>query len=156
MSSSQAQPERAPQVHLVHESITGEIRQTAFEVHRYFGPGFLEKIYVNALAHRLRKKSRVVRRNRHLLVRDEDDTIVGNYFADLVVDGLVLVEVKAVSALAPVHVAQVLNYLKVTGLPIGLLINFGASRLLVRRFLIPSPSPSACSASSVARPPPPK
>jgi GxxExxY protein len=141
----------APHVQLVHEAITGVIRQTAFEVHRYFGPGFLEQIYMNALAHRLRKKQRQVQRQQHVCVRDQDDTVVGDYFADLVVDRVVLVEIKAVAALASVHTAQVLNYLKVTGLPVGLLINFGAPRLLVRRFLIPNPSPSAGSASSVAR-----
>jgi GxxExxY protein len=119
---------------LAHEKLTGEIRQTAFDVHRYLGNGFLEKVYENALAHRLGKRGHDVAGQAALSVRDEDGTVVGHYVADLVVDGTVLVEIKAVRGLTAEHYAQILNYLKATGLRIGLLLNFGRRRLEVKRF----------------------
>jgi len=122
--------------HLLHGETTGQIRQTAFEVHRYFGRWFLEKVYENALAHRLRKSGLAVEQQRQLEVRDEDGTVVGEYYADLIISGLVLVEVKAAKALAPEHIAQLLNYLKVTEIAVGLLINFGGKQLQVRRFVL--------------------
>jgi GxxExxY protein len=120
---------------LVQQELTGQIRQTAFEVHRYFGNGFLEKVYANALAHRLRKKGLPVCPKVKVKVHDEDGTIVGDYEADLLVKECVLVEVKAVKKLAPEHTAQVLNYLKATGIEVGLLINFGSYRFEMRRFV---------------------
>jgi GxxExxY protein len=132
------------QIALLHEDLTGVIRQTAFETHQYFGSGFLEKVYTNALAHRLRKKGLKVQPKQEHLVCDEDGTVVGEYESDLIVDDCVLIEVKAAKAIIGDHVAQTLNYLKVTGIPVGLLINFGKTRLEVRRFLGPSVS-SVCS-----------
>ena len=123
----------------MHEPLTGLVRQTAFEAHRYFGSGFLEKIYVNALSNRLRNKGQKVGRNVELIVTDEDGTIVGEYRPDLVVDDLVVVEVKAIRSLAPEHTAQILNYLKCTRLEVGLLINFGAPSLTFKRFLFSCP-----------------
>jgi GxxExxY protein len=120
---------------LLHEELTGLIRQTAFEVHCYLGSGFLEKVYVNALANRLKKAGCEIERHRRLRVHDEDGTPLGDYFADLVIDRLVLLEVKAVAWFAPVHHAQTINYLKITGLEVGMLINFGAPRLQVKRLL---------------------
>ena len=121
---------------LLHGETTGLIRQTAFEVHCYFGPWYLEKVYENALVHCLRKAGLVVDQQRSLVVRDEDGTVIGDYFADLLVSGLVLVEIKAVKSLVPEHVAQLLNYLKTSETSVGLLINFGAPRLQVRRFVL--------------------
>ena len=94
---------------LVHGELSGRIRQTAFEVHEYFGSGFLERVYENALAHRLRKQGHDVINQAALVVRDQDETVVGEYVADLLVDGLIVVEIKAVSALAPGHHAQILT-----------------------------------------------
>ena len=136
----------------VHEELTGLVRQTAYETHVYFGKGFLEKVYENALANRLRKRGLEVVQQSAIHVRDEDGTIVGDYVADLIIDGCVLIEVKAVKSLADEHVAQVLNYLKVTGVRVGLLINFGAPALEFRRFVL-DPVSSVSSASSVVRPP---
>ena len=136
---------------LVHEELTGVVRQTAFETHVYFGKGFLEKVYENALANRLRKKGLDVAQQSATHVRDEDGTIVGDYVADLIVNECVLIEVKAVKSIADEHVAQVLNYLKVTGVRVGLLVNFGARTLEFRRFVL-DPRPSVSSASSVVRP----
>jgi GxxExxY protein len=132
---------------LVHEELTGVVRQTAFETHVYFGKGFLEKVYENALVNRLRKKGLAVAQQKSLKVQDEDGSVVGDYVADLVVNDRVLIEDKAATSLADEHVAQVLNYLKATGIQVGLLVNFGAPRLDFRRLVLER-DPSASSASS--------
>jgi len=146
-------------VHLVHEELTGLVRQTAFETHVYFGKGFLEKVYKgflekvyeNALANRLRRKGLDVAQQRAVRVYDEDGTVVGDYVADLIVTGCVLIEVKAVTALTDEHVAQVLNYLKAARIRVGVLVNFGARKLEFRRFVF-DPVPSVSSACSVVPP----
>ncbi len=135
---------------LLFEGLAGVIRQTAFETHRYFGNGFFEKVYENALANRLRKRGLNVRQQAGLVVHDEDGTVVGEYVADLIVNDCVVVEIKGVASFVGEHVAQVLNYLKATGLQVGLLVNFGASRLQVKRLVFES-ARSASSASSAAR-----
>ena len=120
---------------LLFEALTGKVRQTAYETHVYFGPGFLEKVYRNALAHRLKKLGIDVDARYEIKVTDEDGTLVGEYFPDLMVDSKVVVEIKASRAIGHADVAQILNYLKATGKSVGLLINFGASRLEFRRFV---------------------
>ena len=120
---------------LLHEAVTKSIRQSAFEVHRYFGAGFLEAVYRSALRNRLRKQG-LDAAPRRFTIRDEDGTVVGNYEADLIVEGQVVVELKAVSGLRPEHEAQTLNYLKACGLRVGLLINFGRPILEVRRLIV--------------------
>jgi GxxExxY protein len=119
---------------LLHEDLTKLVRQTAFEVHRYFGGGFLEAVYRSALRNRLRKQGLEAAPCR-FTVRDEDGTAVGSYEADLVVAGKVVVELKAVSGLRPEHESQTLNYLKAADLRVGLLINFGRKILEVRRLI---------------------
>ena len=118
---------------LLHEDLTGKIRQIAFETHRYFRNGFLEKVYENALTHRLRKAGLRVEQQSPIMVRDEDGTAVGEYFADLLVEGVVIVELKAVQALTDDHLAQVINYLKATGYDLGLLVNFGSKVIQFKR-----------------------
>ncbi len=127
---------RLPATGLLYEELTGKIRQTAYEIHCYFGPGFLEKVYENTLVNRLRKQELRVTSQVSLPVRDEDGTIVGQYIPDLVVDNKILVEIKATSSITPEHHAQTLNYLKVTGLRVGLLLNFGHSSLQVKRIVL--------------------
>lgn len=124
---------------LVEEALTGVVRQTAFEAHTWFRGGFLEKVYENALANRLRKKGLSVTQQQALLVRDEDGTVVGDYVPDLIVEERVIVEVKAVASLTREHGSQVLNYLKASGIRIGLLVNFGGRRLEFKRFILDSP-----------------
>ncbi len=124
------------QVILLEEELSGAIRQTAFEVHQYFGPGYLEKVYENSLTIRLRKKGHLVLQQQHLKVHDEDGTIVGDYTPDLLVDGRMIVEVKAASAIAFKPIAQLLNYLKTTRLRVGVLVNFGTSKLQFRRYVV--------------------
>ena len=112
--------------------ICDKIRQVAYDLHVYLGVGFLEKVYENALAHRLEKAGMDVQTQVPIQVADEDGFVIGDYVADLLVDG-VLVELKAVSALSPAHVAQLLNYLKATGIRHGLLVNFGSEKFQCRK-----------------------
>jgi GxxExxY protein len=112
------------------------IRQTAYEVHLYLGHGHLEKVYENALANRLRKLGLDVRRQEQLTVFDEDGTVIGDYYADLLVNGWLIVELKAAKTIASEHVAQVLGYLRAARLRHGLLINFGAFKFEIRKFAL--------------------
>lgn len=115
--------------------ICEKIRQIAYGLHVYLGIGFLEKVYENALAHRLGKAGMEVATQIPIVVRDEDGFVIGEYVADMIADG-VLVELKAVSALLPVHAAQTLNYLKATGIEHGLLVNFGSYRFECQKFAL--------------------
>ena len=107
------------------KQICDKIRQVAYDLHVYLGVGYLEKVYENALAHRLLKAGMDVQTQIPIQVRDEDGFIIGEYIADMIVDG-VLVELKSVSTLLPVHTAQTINYLTATGMRHGMLINFGS------------------------------
>lgn len=97
------------------------------------GNGFLEKVYENALAYEVRKAGLAVAQQHRIEVLYDGNVIVGEFVADLLVEERVLVELKAVKALDDVHMAQCLNYLKATGLPVCLLINFGRPRVEVKR-----------------------
>jgi GxxExxY protein len=118
-------------INLVTEKIIG----CAFVVAKKLGCGFLEKCYENALAHELRKAGFNVCQQVVLKVW-YDDIVVGDYVADLIVEGIVLVELKAIQSLDPVHSAQCINYLAATKLPVCLLINFG-KRVDVKRLAGP-------------------
>ena len=111
------------------------IRQIAYELHLYLGVGYLEKVYETGLAHRLEKAGLNVRTQVPITVRDEDGFVLGEYLADLVVDGLII-ELKAVSTLLPVHEAQLMNYLKATGTKHGMLINFGSEKFQCRKLAL--------------------
>ncbi|MBR3582458.1 MAG: GxxExxY protein [Kiritimatiellae bacterium] len=110
------------------------IRQTAYDLHAYLGIGYLEKVYENGLAHRLSKTGMDVRTQVPLAVHDEDGYVIGEYVADMVADGI-LVELKAVSALRPEHLAQTINYLQATRRDHGLLINFGSRKFQCRKLI---------------------
>jgi GxxExxY protein len=111
------------------------IRQTGYNIHVYLGPGHLEKVYENALAHRLRKANLSVEQQYPIKVYDEDGTAIGEYFADLFVEECLIVELKAAKDLADEHIAQILGYLKATQMKHGLLISFGAPKFQVRKFI---------------------
>ncbi len=111
------------------------VRQTGFELHRYLGNGFLEKVYENGLAHRLRSQGLHVESQRPLKVFDEDGTTLGEYFADLLVENQIVIEVKACRCLADEHIAQLLGYLRASRIEHGLLINFGSAKYQVRKFI---------------------
>jgi GxxExxY protein len=115
--------------------ISEKIIGCAFTVSNVLGVGFLEKVYENALAHELRKAGLSVAQQRQMTVR-YDGVIVGEYVADLVVEGAVIVELKHARVLDDIHLAQCLNYLRATGLHLCLLINFGRPRVEVRRISI--------------------
>jgi len=112
------------------------VRETAFAIHCYHKHGHLEKVYENALAHRLRKLGLDVKQQCPLTVYDEDGTVIGEYFADLFVDNRLIVELKAVKALADEHIAQLLGYLCASRIEHGLLINFGAPRFEIRKYAL--------------------
>jgi GxxExxY protein len=111
------------------------VRQTAFEVHAYHKHGHLEKIYENALVHRLRKAGLVVQQQHPIQVQDEDGTPLGDFFADLLVESRLVVELKAARSIADEHIAQLLGYLRSTRLEHGLLINFGAPVFQIKKFI---------------------
>jgi GxxExxY protein len=112
------------------------VRETAFALHCYLHHGQAEKVYENGLAHRLRKQSVNVIQQHPLNVFDEDGTLLGEFFADLFVERRLLVELKACRALADEHVAQLLGYLRASHLEHGLLINFGAPKLEIRKYAL--------------------
>jgi len=111
---------------------TERIIGAAVKVHRILGPGFLERVYENELAHELRTLGAVVQQRVPLPVLYEG-VVVGDYIADLMIDSAVLVELKALVALQSNHVGQCIHYLTATQLPLCLLLNFGASRLEFKR-----------------------
>jgi GxxExxY protein len=109
--------------------LTEKIIGCAITVHRKLGPGFLESVYQAALAHELSKASIMFEREKGLSVRYEDVFLDVGFRCDFLVDSRVIVECKAVSALTEIDEAQLLNYLKVTDLQVGLLINFNVKVL---------------------------
>jgi GxxExxY protein len=115
-----------------HEALTRRIIGGAMRVHRALGPGYLEAVYVRALEWELRLDGLAVERERRLTVRYRG-LDVGVFVPDLIVEGLVILEVKAVERLAAAHERQLVNYLKTTGIELGLLLNFGAAKVEVRR-----------------------
>ena len=117
------------------KALCNQVRQTAYDIHLYHGHGHLERVYENALAHRLRKAGLDVKQQWPLNVFDEDGTLLGDYLADLLVEGVLIVELKTARTLAPEHEAQVLGYLKSARLEHGLLINFGSPKFEVRKFV---------------------
>ena len=98
------------------------VRQTAYDIHVYHGNGHLEKVYENALAHRLRRAGLDVKQQHSLKVYDEDGTEIGDYYADLLVENCLIVELKASKTIADEHVAQVLGYLKARELSMDCLL----------------------------------
>ena len=120
---------------VVYKELSYQIMAAVFEVHNTLGFGFLEKVYERALLKELRLREIPVEAQKEIKVFYKEDEI-GTYFADLVVNGEILLELKAVEGLSNIHKAQVLNYLKATGLKLGLLINFGKERVEYERLVL--------------------
>ena len=120
---------------LLLKDLTFQILAAVFEVHNVLGHGFLENVYEKALFKELRLRGLKAEAQKEIrvLYKDED---VGSYFADIVVSDAVILELKSVEKLAAFHEAQVLNYLKGTGLNIGLLVNFGKEKAEFKRFVL--------------------
>ena len=111
------------------DALTGEIIGAAIEVHRALGPGLLESAYVSCLAYELQLRKLKVEREKPLPIFYKDVMLDCGYRLDLVVEDRVIVEIKSVNALAPIHEAQLLSYLKMSNYKIGLLINFNVKML---------------------------
>ena len=112
------------------------VRETCFAIHKYHRSGHLEKIYENALAHRLEKQEIKAQQQFPLKVYDEDDYVLGEFFADLFIEDKLIVEVKACRTLTDEHTAQLLGYLRASKVENGLLINFGARKLQIRKYIL--------------------
>jgi GxxExxY protein len=114
------------------QELTEKIIGCAMIVHSALGPGFLESVYAKALAHELRKAGLNVECEKLITVK-YDGVVVGEFSADKLVEGKIMVEEKSVQALISAHEVQLVNYLTATGIEIGLLLNFGAQRLEYKR-----------------------
>ena len=119
----------------LYKELTGEIIEAACNIHNTLGCGLLEKIYENSLAWELelRKRKVSLQKEFKVIYRKKEVEI---YYADLVVDNKVIIEVKAVENIDDIHRAQLLNYLRISGLRIGLIINFAKPKLKYERFIV--------------------
>ena len=115
-----------------HDPLTEVVIGCVFRIANSLGTGFLEKVYENALALELGKTGLRIERQVPISVRYEGQ-VVGTYVADLLVDGRLLVELKACRALEDIHFAQCLNYLRATSIPTCLLVNFGTIKPQIKR-----------------------
>ena len=120
---------------MLYKELSYEIMSAVFEVHNTLGPGFLEKVYENALIAELQLRGIFVEAQKSLVVQYKG-VVVGCYCADIVVNDQILLELKAVETLNKAYEAQVINYLKATGLKLGILINFGKDRVESKRFVL--------------------
>ena len=119
----------------IHGELTHQVIGAAFEVWKVLGYGFLEKVYENSLVEELKRIGLAVQQQFEIQVRYKG-VLVGVYIADLFVDGKVIVEIKAEKEYNPKHEAQLLNYLKATGIHVGLLLNFGEKRCEHKRLVM--------------------
>jgi len=117
----------------VDDALTERIIGCAYQIANTLGPGFLEKVYENALAHELRKAGLSVTQQQGIEVR-YDGILVGDFIADLIVEETVIIELKASREHSDFYTAQCLNYIKATRKPLCLLINFGRAKLDIRRY----------------------
>ena len=120
------------------DDITFKINGAIFEVNRVLGAGFLEKIYEKALLIELRRRGLKAEREVPIQVKYKDE-LVGDYFADIVVEGQVIIELKTVENLQNIHEAQLINYLKATGMKVGLLVNFRGTKAEIKRMVLNLP-----------------
>jgi len=120
--------------------LAGQVIGLAMKVHSKLGPGYLESVYQNALAYELRKAGLLVETEVRLKVK-YDEVIVGEFDVDMLINKSLLIENKAILSLAIAHEVQLVNYLTTTGIDEGLLLNFGAPRLeLKKKFRQPRPA----------------
>lgn len=112
------------------------VRVTSYEIHCYLKDGHLEKVYEKALLHRLTKAELRVEPQHPLPVYDEDGTLLGDFYADLFINDRVIVELKACRSLCDEHIAQLIGYLRAFRIEHGLLINFGAPKLEIKKYIL--------------------
>lgn len=114
----------------IHESITGDVVDAAILIHRELGPGLLESVYEVLLADEVSRRGRAVRRQLELPFTYRGRHIAHGFRIDLLIDECVVVEVKVAERTAPVHARQLLTYLRLMRLPVGLVLNFGMPRMI--------------------------
>ena len=131
-----------------HSEITSGIIGAFYHVYNALGYGFLEKVYENALVIELRNRGFRVEQQKTISVYYQNQ-VIGNYFADLLVNNLVIVEIKAAKSLALEHEAQLLNYLKATKYEVGLLLNFGPKPLRKRKIFDNERKPGLINSTNV-------
>ena len=129
MHSSDGLAQRRKGAKMTENEIATEIVDSAYKVHTAMGPGLLESVYETVLAYEIRKRGITVQRQVPIGVRYENVSFDVGFLADLLVGGLVICELKSVEVLLPVHKKQLLTYVKLADLRLGLLINFGAPRI---------------------------
>jgi GxxExxY protein len=117
---------------VLHEDLTAKALEACFEVSKELGAGFLESVYEKALVMALRQKGLDVKEQYPLSVMFRGQ-VVGEFYADILLEDKVIIELKTARALTPEHQAQLINYLNATGIEVGLLINFGNPRLEYKR-----------------------
>jgi GxxExxY protein len=120
---------------IIYKDLSYKIIELALEVHNELGCGFLEKVYENALMLLLNREKIPARQQAPADVYFQDK-VVGQYFADILVDNKLILELKTVDVIANIHKAQVLNYLRATGLKLGLILNFGKPRFEYQRLVL--------------------
>jgi len=119
---------------LKYVELTDQIINCAFEVHKVLGIGFLEKVYEKAMFEELISRSLKVE-SQHVIKVHYKGIVIGDYVADIVVEDVIIVEFKALDKLHDIHELQLKNYLKATGIEVGLLINFGKSVEVKRKYV---------------------
>ena len=120
-----------------HKELTAKIIECAYKVHNTLGFGFLEAVYQNALLIELLKTGLRAEKEKKIQVY-YDSQLVGDYMADIIVEEKVILELKSVKDLHPAHSAQLVNYLKATGIEVGLLLNFGQQVEIKRKVFTPA------------------
>jgi GxxExxY protein len=118
---------------MLYQDLTEKVLGACFEVMNELGAGFLESVYEKALLIVLRKRGLVAESQVPISVMFQGEK-VGEFFVDILVEGKIILELKAARTMAPEHQAQIINYLKATGIGLGLLINFGPTKLEYKRF----------------------
>ncbi len=110
---------------LIHKELSYAIMQAAYEVHNQLGPGLLEKLYERALVIELLSHGHKIEQQKEIVAKYKNQ-VIGKHILDLIVDDCVILELKAVSTILPIHKQQALSYLKVTGHQLAIIVNFGA------------------------------
>jgi GxxExxY protein len=128
----------------MYDHLTGQVIEAFLKVHHALGPGFLESIYQRALSIELRARGLTVSTEQEIVIHYRDE-LIGKHRLDMVVNATVIVELKTVDALSKAHYAQVRSYLKASGFPVALLVNFAKEKVDFRRVGLNSSPPSPSS-----------
>lgn len=120
---------------IIYKELSYKVNGLAMKVHSTLGPGFLEKVYENALIVLFRKEKIKAVQQTPIEVKFENE-IVGNYYADVLVEDKIILELKTIEKITDIHRAQALNYLKATGLKLAIILNFGTKSLEYERLVL--------------------